>query len=291
MKGFGCLNHSSLGKGEIVKNKVDFVHFSLDDVNLCFKNLSQSYTSLFKEPLFNYLKSLHDKYGAKFSLYTYNDVLSGVPNRYIAEFQASKDWLKIGFHSNTIGHSLATSTYEEGFSYWNLFVDSVIRITGSTESIDRIPRLEYFAGSENALLGMRDANYGALGFLSSDDSRLSYYFDNKKMDYLYNNDYCFDENDLLFLSTDIRCDWFYDNFTSVNSYKKPRMKKIYDELKYRYTSKDYEKGLSSLIIFTHEWLIYDGIKCNKKIECIVDTCRFAYKNNIVFDYAQNRTFK
>ena len=68
--------------------------------------------------------------------------------------------------------------------------------------------MEYFSGSEQALLGMRDADSGALGFLSADDDRLSYHFDESMMTHLYGNDRLVDDDtDLVFISTDIRRDW------------------------------------------------------------------------------------
>ena len=155
---------------------------------------------MFDEPFFKKIKSLHDEYGAKFSLYTYNSVLKDVPNIYAEEFNLNSEWLKIGFHSESNGQSLVNATYEDGITYWNKFVSNVYRICGTYDSIDRIPRLEYFAGSYQCLLGMKDARYGALGFLSADDSRLSYYFDDIMMEYLYENDYYIDTNNLIFFS-------------------------------------------------------------------------------------------
>lgn len=268
-----------------------YIHLSFDDVSLCFQNLSNAeYTSLFDEPFFARLKQLHDEYGARFSLYTYNSVLNAAPATYADEFASNSDWLKLGFHSSSSGASLAGATYDQGLAYWNAFVANVERICGTTDCLDRMPRLEYFSGSPEALLGMRDADFGALGFLAADDNRLSYYFDDSIMTYLYDNDHVKDEtNNLLFLSTDLRADWFY-SFTTNNIYKKPLKGTAADELEYRKNSTAFESGFKSLIVFSHEWLVYNGNTVNSKFNTVTETCEFAKRNGIAFDYAQNRSY-
>ena len=69
-----------------------FMHISFDDVANCFKNLkNKSYDSLFDEPFFGWLRTLHNEYGAKFSLYAYYSDLRGVPSTYAAEFADASD--------------------------------------------------------------------------------------------------------------------------------------------------------------------------------------------------------
>jgi len=120
-----------------------YIHLSFDDVSLCFRNLSsKNCTSLFDEPFFARLKQLHDEYGARFSLYTYNSVLNTAPSTFKNEFADNSDWLKLGFHSDSEGLSLANATYEEGLAYWNAFVENVERVCGTTDCLDRMPRLE-----------------------------------------------------------------------------------------------------------------------------------------------------
>lgn len=267
------------------------MHLSFDDTILCFENLSKNnYSTIFEEPFFNKLLNLHNEYGAIFSLYTYNSTLNNVPNTFINDFSNNSSWLKIGFHSDSMGLNLSNANYEDGFNYWNNFVDNVIRICGTTNSLDRYPRLEFFSGSYNALIGMRDANNGALGFLSSDDSRLSYYFSNDIRDYLYNNDYYNDlENNLVFFSTDIRGDWFY-NFSSSYNYKKPVKNNVYNELIYRNSNDNFKSSFEYLIVFTHEFLVYNGTTINNKINTISDACKFAKNFNVAFNFVQDFNF-
>ena len=286
--------NSSSNKEEqpILTSNSDYIHFSFDDVSCCFKNLvTNNYNNLFEEPFFNNLKELNELYDAKFSLYTYTNVLKQVSDKYKEEFSASSDWLKVGFHSSSSGFSLTNSNYNDGKKFWEEFVLNVEIVCGSINSLDKMPRLEYFSGSYDVIQGMKDASNGALGFLSSDDNRLSYYFNKDVMEYLYKNDYLKDENNnLTFLSTDIRGDWFY-NFSSNNQYITPIKDNIYDELIYRNSEDEFENSIKSLIIFTHEWLVYDGININNKFSFVTNTCKFAYDYNLSFDYPQNREYK
>lgn len=277
----------------VVVDSANFMHLSFDDVSTCFGNLiNNQYENLFDEPFFAWLKTLHETYGAKFSLYAYNSSLNNVSNKYAKDFFNAKDWLKIGLHAEDASSSFANSTYEQGFNSWNKFVDNVTRITGSYLSVDRMPRLHTFAGSEEALKGMRDANYGAIGFLSADDSRNSYYLDRKTNDYLYLNDHVTDyENGLVFVATDLRTDWF--NGTSASyDYREPTKDNVYDELVERYTNVDYANSISSYILFGHEWQLYNGTSLTEtRAKWFEDACKFANDYNIKFDYSQNKSFK
>ena len=270
-----------------------YMHISFDDVEKCFANLkNNTYTSLWNEPMFGWLKGLHDTYGAVFSLYAYGNALSGVPSTYAAEFYAAKDWLKIGLHATSSSSYFSSSTYEQAKTTWNTFVDNVVNITGSYLSVDRMPRLHTFAGNEEALKGMRDANYGALGFLSADDSRTSYYFDSDTTTYLYSNNHIIDhKNGLVFVATDMRADWFNSSFSSSNTYREPTEDNVYDELVLRYTSVDYANSIKSYIFFGHEWDFYNGSTFTTSVSSrYEDACKFAKDYNIAFDFSENRAF-
>lgn len=280
------------GRNNVVSSG-NFMHVSFDDVEKCFVNLSgKNYTSLYDEPFFKWLKQLHDSYGAKFSLYAYNNVLASVPNKYATEFFQAKDWLKIGLHAVNASSTFSSSTYEQGKSAWNTFINNVVRITGSYLSVDRMPRLHTFAGSEDALKGMRDASYGALGFLSADDSRTSYYFSKEITTYLYSNDHITDhKNGLVFLATDMRADWFNNGFSSSNTYRKPTKNNVYDELVLRYTDVNYANATSSFIFFGHEWDVYNGASLVSSVSGrYEDVFKFSCDYDIRFDYPQNNSF-
>ena len=269
-----------------------FMHISFDDVEICFNNLkTKNYSSLYEEPFFNWLRTLHNTYNAKFSLYSYNNVLTNVPNTFAAEFTAASDWLKIGLHATNSSSKFDNSTYDQGKAEWNTFVTNITRITGTQSSIDRMPRLHYFAGTENALKGMRDANCGALGFITSDGIRDSYYLDSTITNFLYNNDHITDTvNNLVFVATDIRLDWLQsDNSDYVH--RQFSQNSVYNELDSRYSNSQLQNTLNSFIVFGHEWLYYNGTTITENgRNYFEDACRFAYDNHINIDFPQNRTF-
>lgn len=263
-----------------------FVHISFDDVEKSLVNLmDETYTSLFQEPFFAWLKGLHEQYGACFSIYCFADVVQNLPDRYREEFYAASGWLKIGLHADS-SDTYGNWDYETGKAAWNAFVEQVYRITGTYDSVDRMPRLHYYAGTEAALLGMRDANVGALGFLCADDLRISYYFGGEEAAYLYSNDQIVDENGLIFLATDMRGDWFAKDFSTANEYRKPIKTTVYKELKYRYGNDQFAYARSSYIFFSHEWKLYDGTRLKEGAQWVEDICRFASEHGIPITYPQ-----
>ncbi len=276
--------------GELTATNSNYIHISFDDVEKCMNNLiNNHYSSLFNEPFFNWLRDLHDEYGAKFSLYTYLNKVSEMPDAYKKDFTENSSWLKFGLHSKNSSDTYENATYEQAANDWNAFVMHVIRFSGSFDSVDRVPRLHYFSGSSDALQGMRDANCGALGFLSADDSRISYDFSDAQADYLKDHDSLLNtENGLMFFKTDMRGDWFTDNFTSVNIYTVPSCETVYDELVYRFSQPQEADAFRSYIFFAHEWQFYNGHSLNQYKKWTEDACRFADDHKLSFDYPQNR---
>lgn len=214
-----------------------YFHLSFDDTMNSLKNLTSSapYKSVFEEPFFAYLKGLHEKYGAKFSLYTYLNILEGVTDKYQSELGAASDWLKFG---------------------------------------------------------MRDAAYGPIGFLSSEHEWPSYYLTREQHMYAYNHEHIVDyKNGLVFVATDMRIDWFMDDYTTTNVYRKPIKSNIYDELEYRFSDIKFANTVSSYLVFGHEWMYYDGKTLSDESQVwLDDICRFAYDQGIPFDYPQNRPY-
>jgi len=281
----GCSN-----KKEFDANQ-SYVHISLDDVNMSVENLAdKKYESLWDEPLFYILKKYHETYGAVFSLYVFEETFQLIGDEYQTEFSDSADWLKIGLHSRTSGERYdETIDYQTGKNDWNQFVDTVVQVTGTTETIDRIPRLHYYSGSKECLQGMNEAESGAVGFLAADDDRMSYYLSaDENLTVQTNDSYYDDETGLVFLKTDMRGDWFDDDFESQNLYDVPKETDVYEELERRFSSEEYANQIGTYIWFCHEWRIYDGLTINENIEWIEDVCKFANEHKIPFDYPQNQ---
>ena len=246
-----------------------YMHFSFDDMEHCFRNLkTEGYESIWDEPFLAVLYEAHERYGVKFSLYVWKDVLHGQSDAYAEEWQAAADWLKIGLHSDGDGN-FAEATYEEGRAAWERFVTDVYEMAGTYEIIDRIPRLHNFAGSAEALRGMKEAEHGALGFLAADDTRLSYALDADACAAMREGDYVKDASGLLYLTTDLRCE---------------RHK---DELLYDVLAEQYAENLDAqtcYVLFTHEYEVYDGYTVNGNFDWIHDAAQFFLENEIPFAF-------
>jgi len=84
--------------------------FYIDDVIWLFRELARNPPKrLFDNPFLKVLKDAHDRYGMKVQLNCFyrtdffygtdEFTLAETPDRYKAEWQANKDWLRLGFHS------------------------------------------------------------------------------------------------------------------------------------------------------------------------------------------------
>lgn len=272
----------------------NYIHISFDDVSTCITDIINNkylYSTIFDNIFLNFLKQLHENYGAVFSLYLYNiNQLSNFPDKFKEDFIKNNKWLKFGLHANNSSTNYTNATAQQGKNDWDLFIEQMYRIGGGYGSIDRIPRLHTFAGSKECLTAMRDCYCGALGFLSSDDSRDTYYLNSTQKEYLRTHDKLEDiENGLIFFSTDLRLDWFNSNFSTTNQYNKPVKDTPYEELVYRYGQPTTGDCYHSLITFTHEWEIYDGFILNSKKSRVEDICKFGVDYGYSFDFPQNRT--
>lgn len=304
-------NWGTCARGPVVKNGMTFtpdfadamyMHLSFDDVEYSLTNLAKhSYDSIYEEPFFAWLKDLHETYGAKFSLYTYTSVLTEHRDAlkvYQKEFAEAEDWLKFGLHAEEKDTDFSGYTAEEGAAAWDEFVKEVVQITGTSDSVDRMPRLHAFAGSKEALKGMQGATNGALGFLAADDARNSYYLGAENSQYLYTNDYYIDQtNNQVFVATDLRLDWFETEFTSQYMYRAPSKGSVYEELNLRYQSEEYEDSRYSYLVFGHEWQFYDADGFIEEGDAgeiwkgwIEEVCRFANENSVYFHYPQEKEF-
>lgn len=270
------------------------IHMSFDDVQSTITRLaSGSLSSAWDDPFLSVLKEYHEKYGFVFSLYLQTKP-SSVTTKYQSELGGeTASWLKWGLHSFN-GSNYSSSSYSQGMTDWESMVDIVLKLTGSLEAVDRIPRLHQFYGSKDALTGMRDAKLGALGFLSSDDSRVSYYFTDANKDYLYESngkekDHISDyTTGLVFYRTDLRLDWFdkagFSLVVAATSYHKPTdSSDVRGELELRYANKLYMDTWDCFVVFTHETQSLTAIK-----NAMTKLGEFAIAKNIPFDYPQNR---
>lgn len=268
------------------KNKMKKIHLSLDDVEI-YSMLLENKSDFMLSKLGIWLNKLYSRYGCKLSLYIQNwDAIENIETQYFKNINGN--WLKLGIHTTSDGRPFSDVTYLEAKEQWELFCSTIIKLGGDNTIIDRFPRLHTFSGSKDCLTGMRDAGIcPAVGFLSADDSRGSYYFsetvteDNMKDHFLYDN-----EIGIYFKSTDIRLDWFDKSFNSKYSYNKPEKKTPYKELAFKETRKDYD-GNVILEVFTHQWQIFRNGHMTIRKRWIEDVCKFARDYGYEFEFTMN----
>lgn len=255
------------------------IHISFDDVVACIMNLStNSYSSLFDEPFFGWLEEMHSEYGARFSLYIYDLTrLAAVPATYKQEFFDARDWLKFGMHAKSSGYNYAAGTYADAQADWNSLVENVVRITGSHQSLDRIPRLHNFAGNLESVTGMRDGNSGALGFLGADDSRLSYHLTEEQNNILIErSEFTDSDNRLIVFRTNYRGELL------------GAADGMYEKMEAFMNNPAYSNCFSPFVWFTHEPYVYKNSSLTEYARNVEDVCRFASDYNIPFVYPQER---
>lgn len=285
--------HSPLSSNPYKYSNNNFMHFSFDDVSITFSHIATSrnvYSSIFEEPFMNYLKTLHETYGAKFSLYCNNiNALNTIGDKFKNDFVANNDWLKIGYHSAN-GEHMSTLTTEQAKTNYDNFINYALTMAG-LNSIDRIPRLDYFDATQNQVNALRDTTCGIYGLLTADDDRNQGYLSNAQKSYLYNNNNLFDtQHGLIYYSTNLRLDTFVSGFSSQYNYHTNTESNPYDELVARYSNPSYSNYNQDLIIFTHEWQLYSqSYQFNATMKNYIEqVMQFANEYGYVFDYVQNR---
>lgn len=93
-----------------LKNAHKKYRFSLDDNIWCFQNIAKhknDYKSIFEDPYFNLIKTMHDQYGTKFHINIYYECpefggfnLTQMPDKFKPEWKYHSDWLRLSFHAN-----------------------------------------------------------------------------------------------------------------------------------------------------------------------------------------------
>ncbi|MFK9120743.1 hypothetical protein ACJEBK_28495 [Peribacillus frigoritolerans] len=249
-----------------------FMHLSYDDEIEILQRLTTTLpTSIFDMDSFSFMKSMHDKYGAVFTInlfYKYNDsfTLANVTANYISEFRANSHWLKFGFHGydGIVDYSTLDSVTAK--NHYDNIMTEIARFA-SPQCIDTMPRASMFGGSLANVIAWRDtANYNLTGLLSADDSRNSYYHTNLQRDALIACDDHYDEIEKLFF---MRSDLRLDSATNV-----------YQTLESRKNDVNYRGQQDAKILFWHAaWTWSAQVKLN-----IEESCKWARDNGYVFLY-------
>lgn len=257
------------------------IHFSFDDVWMSMHDLTlhaDAYKSIFDNGFLKWLKSMHDKYGVVFSLYTFDYYskepsydISVFPDCYAEELQQNADWLKFGFHAKDDLKKYLVDEPEEITKDYEKFLEMILRAAGGhKECIDRVVRLGWFAGTKKNVLALRDREDGLLGLLSANDDRLSYYFDEKQAKFVNEKGEMW-LDDLLMLpsQTEIESLWDLETLTDkITALQGPKV----------------------IELFSHEYCFtrvsgrIEGVAMTKLYEEIF---KWAYEQGYGFGFAQN----
>ena len=208
-------------------------HLSIDDVE-AFGDLitnAESYTSLYDQPLFATLRQLHDSYGAKFTLYTYDWLprhgygISEMPTKYKKEFREASDWLRIGFHwpEPAFNKDITVKEFKEAFDRVNRAITNFADSTMIATTL----RIHYFFAPDSLLNTLQ----GVRSLLCADDSnRLSYNLTASEA-MLIGNGRRILKNDISYRRTDLRID---DDYLILRDLK-------------------HHEAIDTLVVFAHEW--------------------------------------
>ena len=220
--------------------KKQIIHFSFDDVWMCMHDLTLhagTYHSIFENEFFSWLKSMHDKYGAVFSLYTFNYYskessydISAFPDCYAEELQQNAGWLKFGFHAKDDLKKYLVDEPEEITKDYEKFLEMILQAAGGHKAcIDRVIRLGWFAGTRENVLALRDHEDGIWGLLSANDDRLPYYFNAEQALFVKENGEMWLDNLLILPSqTDIESLWDLDTLTDkLSEFNGPKVIELF----------------------------------------------------------------
>ncbi len=220
-------------------NKI--AHLSIDDVE-SFKDLhlnADKYDTLFDHPFFGYLHSLHCKYGAKFTLYTYSTIdsfnIKDLSLKYKKDFRNSASWLKIGYHwiSKDFNHDITVCDFND--SYRN--VCEAIYNFADSSNLSTTLRLHYFYAPDSLVKCLTKCTK----LLCADQKgRLSYNLTPSQADSVYNYQILLKDS-IYYMRTDFRI---------VNhTYIIPHLRNCKND---------------TIVIFTHEWALFSNKNIIKK---------------------------
>ncbi len=265
-----------------------YMHMSFDDVYSCLLDITNKkdiYASVFENNFLGGLKSLHETYGAVFTLNCFNQYsknkaynISNLPEKYQKELAQNADWLKFSFHAqddltnygdgkngtNTSGTVKGDCVDEIKQSY-NQFTNAVLKATGTENAIDRVARLGFFAGTENNVKALQECEHGIEGLLTADDARISYYLSQEANDAVVSSGKHYDtEHDLMMLKSQVRLENVKDTASTLAGLKAAET-----------------DGINFLEVFTHEQS-YTG-----SVPARLDSyLKWAVENGYEFTFAQ-----
>ena len=190
------------------------VNYTIDDTYEILTRLNNLESdNLFDDPTFKLLKTMHDEYGFKITLFVFyakHDKinLSSITTKFKQQFIECSSWLKFGYHSQ----------YEDTYST-NLTTDKLIANIEETysaianfaceDSISRFTRFGYFNVSQEQLIELRKRNLICGVFTADDDRTSNCGLTGGALTYVQNYSHFVDlENDIHYFKTTYRFDGY-----------------------------------------------------------------------------------
>lgn len=158
--------------------------FTIDDNIRFFKEITeQNLKSIFDHPYLAMLARLHNKFGAKIQLNLFFKTdgfdLSQMSERYVDEWLAAADWLRLSFHSEFENRNpYEHSGYDEVFGHCHAVQKQILRFA-SPESLASTTTVHYCRTTDEGVSALSDNGVrGLLGLFGTDESpRTSYGID------------------------------------------------------------------------------------------------------------------
>ena len=208
------------------------IHLSIDDVESLFDlQHSEKYPTLFDHPFYSYLKSMHDKYGIKITLYTYahlgKEKIGDIPQKYKEDFKENSGWLRIGYHwiRPEFNNRITVKDFEKGYKE----VEDAVYNFADSSVWSKTLRLHYFFAPDS----LRNTLHNTNTLLCADDADRESYDLAPSENRLVQINGIIRKNNVKYIRTDLRL----ENKIQIKRYLKEQLNK------------------DTLVIFTHEWAL------------------------------------
>lgn len=244
--------------------------------------------SLFNHPTFKFLKEMHEKYNAVFSLYLfyegtlYKDFnLSKMPSQYQKEWGENAPWLKLGFHARRMNppYPYATASYQTAREDFLTVKNQVMHFAGE-ESWDEIMCSHYWSGSLESCRAWQDL--GIKGLYAAHRGRQSYYLPRAINQMLSFLDSFYDaEEGIYFIQNDI---WLERDFPTTSNLQE-RVHEEMDQL-----SEKNPLGMHNIHIFTHESFLLPQNHFHKIPEKMEAALSWLAKKNYAAEFDEKNPF-
>lgn len=210
------------------------VNYSFDDTYEILQELTEheeEYDSIFECEKLAALRSLHEAYDVKFSMFCFEQAdgyeIGNVTTRFQKEFEENSDWLRFGYHGKDRATKFDDTFSKEEFETSYSRVEQAITAFAGKESVCHTIRLHYFMCTQEEKEFLK--KNGITGLFAADDERVSY--DLTEEENLALNQERFFEKELFYYKTDLRL----ENVTDLE------------------TELEQLQGLEHAVIFTHEY--------------------------------------